>query len=77
MQAGVCSGCERWSVARDAGADTFSLTDSVPSPAPGIPGIELYGQSVTLLGGDELAIGQLTDGSALNFNGRVFLFDIL
>lgn len=62
--------------ARDPGASTFTLVDSESSPAPGIPTIEIYGQSVTLLGGNELAIGQMTDGTAGTLNGRVFLFDI-
>jgi len=63
--------------ARDAGASTFSLADSVPSPAPGVPGFEGYGQSVTLLGGDQLTIAQMSDGLTGLATGQVFLFDIL
>ena len=63
--------------ARDAGSDTFSLVDSIPPPAPGLPNFELYGQSVTLLGGGELAIGQLTDPDMASLKGCVFLFDII
>ena len=48
----------------------FVHTDSIPSPEPGVAGLEYYGQSVNLLGDGELAISQMTP------NGRVFLFDL-
>jgi hypothetical protein len=61
---------------RDAGADTFSLADSVPSPGPGFPGLELYGQTVTLFGDTQLAIGQLSDPDGVSAKGHLFLFEI-
>jgi hypothetical protein len=52
-------------------------SDSVASPAPGFPNVELYGQSVTLLGGGQLAIGQMADPDMFSLKGQVFLFDIM
>jgi hypothetical protein len=62
--------------ARDPDLTTFTLVDSEPSPEPGIPGFTAYGQSVTLLGGNQLAVAQMVDGSEVTGDGRVFLFDI-
>ena len=67
--------------AREAGANTFSLADSIPSPSPGTPGFEIYGESVTLLGNGQLAIAQMTDGELYPVfdyvvTGQLFLFDI-
>ena len=60
---------------RDASGD-FVHAGSIPSPSPGTAGSEFYGQSVTLLGGGEFAISQMTDGVDYPNNGRVFLFDL-
>jgi len=56
---------------------TFFLADSIPSPIPGVFDEEEYGQAVQLLGNDELAISQGSDGTLEIVSGLVFLFDIL
>jgi hypothetical protein len=61
--------------ARDGGGD-FVPADGIPSPSPGFPGFEGYGQSVTLLGDQELAISQLFDAADTG-NASVFLFEIV
>lgn len=62
--------------ARDANG-TFVPTDSIPSPIPGVLGEEEYGQAVHLLGDDELAISQGSNGDLNIVSGLVFLFEIL
>jgi hypothetical protein len=61
--------------ARDANG-MFVTVDSISSPEPGFPTFELFGQSVTLLGDNQLAIGQMTNPDMVSLKGRVFLFDI-
>ncbi len=58
--------------ARGAGG-TFNLTDSVVSPNIVVPAFDVYGQSVDLIGDDQLAISQM---GLAGPGGQVFVFDV-
>ncbi|MCH8248657.1 MAG: hypothetical protein IH913_03510, partial [Proteobacteria bacterium] len=53
---------------------TFSQTDNIPTPEPGVTGFDAYGLSVTLSGDGELYIGQM--GSVFEGGGRVFVYEL-
>ncbi len=55
---------------------TFSQTDNLPTPELDLvlPGLEGYGQSVTLGGDDDLYIGQL--GAGFGMGGRLFVYKL-